>query len=139
MVVDVASKRLQLLKEAMPGLRRLGVLWDPTVPWHSKAAEALAAPAKSMGVDLMLVPAQQAAELDAAFSMLQRGHVQALYVFESSLFVTRPEAILGFAAKMKIPVMAPWRSWRCSCWPTKLRGERLSPLVARAQGSLTGQ
>jgi len=40
--------------------------------------------------------------------MLQRGHPQALYVLESALFVTRPEEILGFATKMKIPLMCSW-------------------------------
>jgi len=111
MMVEISSKRLQLLKEAIPGLRRLGVLWDPSLPWHSKAVEALAAPAKSMGVELTIVSAHQPAELDRAFSRLQRGHPQALYVLESALFFTRPEEILGFATKMKIPVMCSWRGW----------------------------
>ena len=38
MMPDILTKRLQLLKEAMPGLKRLGVLRDPSVAWHSKAS-----------------------------------------------------------------------------------------------------
>ena len=111
MMVEIAGKRLQLLKEAMPGLRRLGVLWDPSVPWHSKAVDAIAASARSMGVQVTAASAQQPAELDTTLAILQRDHPQALYVLESALFVTRPDEILGYAAKLRIPTMIGWRAW----------------------------
>jgi putative ABC transport system substrate-binding protein len=47
MLAELSDKRLQLLKEAIPKLARVGVVWNPATPWHMKAVEnlkAIAAP-----------------------------------------------------------------------------------------------
>ena len=104
MISDVVTKRLQLLKEAIPSLKRIGILQDPTLPWHHKAVANLTASAKSIGVELTIVSAQRPAEFEGVFSTLQRKHAQALYVIDSGFFVSKSADLLARAAKARIPV-----------------------------------
>ncbi len=104
MIPDLSAKRLQLLKDAMPSLKRIGILQDPTLAWHPKAVASLAASAKSMGVELTLVSAKRTADFEGVFSTLRRRRVDALYVLDSGFFVSQSADLLSRAAKAKIPV-----------------------------------
>jgi len=50
-LAELSAKRLQLLKEAIPRLTRVGVVWNPATPWHAKAVENLKAMAASLAID----------------------------------------------------------------------------------------
>jgi len=76
---ELFPKRLQLLKETIPRLTRVAVLWNPATPWHPKVIEDLKAAAPSMSVKLNFVRAQAPEEFDAAFSAMSQAHAQALY------------------------------------------------------------
>jgi len=104
MITDVGAKRLQLLREAMPGLKRIGLLQDPNLPWHTKAVAELTISAKSMGLEVTVVSAQRPAEFEGVFSTLRRRHAQALYIIDSGSFVSQSADLLARAAKAKIPV-----------------------------------
>jgi putative ABC transport system substrate-binding protein len=104
MITDVSAKRLQLLREAMPGLKRIGLLQDPTLPWHPKAVANLTASAKSMGLEVTVVSAQRPVEFEGVFSTLRRRHAQALYVIDSAFAASQSADLLARAAKAKIPV-----------------------------------
>src|SRR5262249_22839739 len=43
MTEELSAKRLALLKETVPQAQRVGILWDPNVPWHAKAVQDLKA------------------------------------------------------------------------------------------------
>jgi putative ABC transport system substrate-binding protein len=111
MMPDILTKRLQLLKEAMPGLKRLGVLRNPSEEWHSKGFEDLAAAAKPMGVEVTLVAAARPEDLERVFSALRQSHVQALYLLDSAFFGTQRATILRFAAESRLPVIIGAREW----------------------------
>jgi putative ABC transport system substrate-binding protein len=111
MMTDLVAKRLQLVKEIFPGLRRIGVLRDPSLPWHSKAVEDLSVSAKSMGIEVTVVSVEKPAEFDGAFSALRRNRIQALYVLDNAFFGTQRETILGFAAQSRLPVTYGARAW----------------------------
>ena len=66
MVTELSAKRLELLKEAIPQLTRVAVLRNPATPWHPKVIEALRAAAPSMSIELSVVGAETADELDLA-------------------------------------------------------------------------
>jgi putative ABC transport system substrate-binding protein len=104
MMPDILTKRLQLLKEAMPGLKRLGVLRNPSEAWHSKGFEDLAAAAKPMGVAVTLVAAGGPGDFERAFSVLRKNHAQALYILDSAFFGAQHATILRLAAESKLPV-----------------------------------
>ena len=106
MMPDILTKRLQLLKEAMPNLTRLGVLRDPSVGWHTKAFDDLAVAARPMGVELTSVSASRPADLERAFSALRSSHVQALYLLDNAFFGAQRKTILRLASQFQLPVAA---------------------------------
>jgi len=104
MMPDILTKRLQLLKEAMPSLTRLGVLQDPSVVWHSKAFEDLTAAAKPMGVEVTPVAASRAVDFERAFSALRASHAQALFLLDNAFFGAQRKTILRLASQFRLPV-----------------------------------
>src|SRR5262245_45642622 len=54
MLAELSVKRLELLKEAIPGLSRIGVVWNPATPWHARAVENLKATTARLGIDMSL-------------------------------------------------------------------------------------
>jgi ABC-type uncharacterized transport system substrate-binding protein len=55
MITDLATTRLQLLKEAIPRLTRVAVLWNPDAPLHSKWVQDLKAVGPSLAIELNFV------------------------------------------------------------------------------------
>jgi ABC-type uncharacterized transport system substrate-binding protein len=84
MLAELSAKRLELLKEAIPRLARVAVLWNPDTPFHTKAIEDLKAPAPSLAIELSFVSARTPEEFGPAFSAMTRTHAQAVYVLPVS-------------------------------------------------------
>jgi putative ABC transport system substrate-binding protein len=104
MTVDLAVKRLQLLKEAVPKARRIGVLWNPDTTWHQRAIERLQAAAPALGVELEVVAAQTRAELDPAFGAFAQAKVDALLVVDAPFTGVHGPAIMDMAMQARLPV-----------------------------------
>ena len=82
MLAELSAKRLQLLKEAIPRLSRVAVLWDPGTPYHPKAVEELKAVAPSLAIELSFERVRTPEEIGPAFAAIGRAHAQALYVID---------------------------------------------------------
>jgi ABC-type uncharacterized transport system substrate-binding protein len=80
MTTELNAKRLQLLKEVVPRLRRVGVLWNPDHPFHAKVVEDLKLIAPSLSLDLSFAGVRTSEQLGLAFADLGRGRAEALYV-----------------------------------------------------------
>jgi putative ABC transport system substrate-binding protein len=68
MSTELTPKRLQLLKETIPRLSRIAVLWNPATPWHAKVIEDLKAVAPSLSMELSFVSVRTPDEIGPAFS-----------------------------------------------------------------------
>ena len=101
MLAELSAKRLQLLKDAMPSLTRIVVLWNPPTPYHARAVENLKAVAPSLAIELSLVSARTPEEIGAAFEAINRAHAQALYVVDCPPFFTHRTTLLKLAAKAR--------------------------------------
>jgi len=95
MVAELSAKRLQLLKEAIPRLTRVAVLWNPSTPYHPRVVHELKAVAPSMAIELSFVGARTPEELGPAFSAVSRAHAQALYVLDDAFFVIHRRTLLN--------------------------------------------
>ena len=104
MITELSAKRLQLLKEAIPRLTRVAVLWNPDTPYHTKVVEDLKATAPSMSIKLNFVPTRTPEEIGPAFSAVSRAHARALYVVSDPLFITHRTTLLKLASKARLPV-----------------------------------
>jgi putative tryptophan/tyrosine transport system substrate-binding protein len=111
MTSDLNSKRLQLLKETAPQVRRIGVLWNPDHPFHSKVAEDLRAIAPSLSIELSLAGVRKPEQLGAAFSDFNQAKAQALYVVEDPIFFANQKTILGVSSTARLPTIHELRRW----------------------------
>jgi putative ABC transport system substrate-binding protein len=78
------EKCLQLLKEAVPGIRRVGVLFNPLNPIWLKYPEVMNDTARALGIELVRVEAHGAADIDRAFTALIALDVDAVYALPES-------------------------------------------------------
>jgi putative ABC transport system substrate-binding protein len=106
MLAELSAKRLQLLKEAMPTLSRVVVLWNPPTPYHARAVENLKAVAPSLAIGLSFVDLRTPEEISQAFDAIGRTRAQALYVIDCPPFYTHRAAILKLAAMARLPVIS---------------------------------
>ena len=108
---DLSAKRLQLLKDTVPRLARVAVLWNPDTPWHAKVIEDLKSAAPKMSIGLSLVSVQTPEQLGPAFSTIRRANAQALYMIESPLFSTHRETLLELLSKARLPMIEAERKF----------------------------
>jgi putative ABC transport system substrate-binding protein len=111
MLPDLAAKRLQLLKETIPRLVRVAVLWNPATPWHAKVVENLKEAAPSLSIELKFVGVRKPEEIGPAFSAVSRAHAQALYVIEDPVFLTHRMTLLELALKARLPAVSGVRQF----------------------------
>ena len=111
MTAELSAKRLQLLKETIPRLTRVAVLWNPATPFHAKVIEDLKAAAPSLSIELSFVGVRTPEEFDAAFSAVSRARVQALYLLESPLFYVHRMTLAKLASKARLPAISGQRDF----------------------------
>ena len=111
MTTDLNAKRLQLLKEAIPRLTRVAVLWNPDTPYSPKLIEQLKAAAPALSIELSFVGARTPEQFGPAFSAVSRRHAQALCVNEDPLFFTHRATLLKLAAKARLSVIYAERNF----------------------------
>ena len=105
MTPELGVKRLQLLKEAIPRLNRVGVLWNPDTPFHPQVVEQFKALAPSLSMKLIFVAAHRVEDFGAAFSVINTSHAQALYIIDDGFFWGHRTSLLKMAMKARVPVI----------------------------------
>jgi putative ABC transport system substrate-binding protein len=105
MTTELSVKRLQLLKEVMPQVVRVAVLWNPDNGYSQKLIEELRVATPSLSIELKLVATRTTEEFDAAISAMKQAHVQALYVIEDSLFYIYRRELIKLASKARLPTI----------------------------------
>jgi putative ABC transport system substrate-binding protein len=107
----VTGKRLQLLKEVVPGLARVGVLRNPLNPGHPILWKDTQVAAQGLGVALEPVEVRGPEDFEAAFATAKQRNAQALLVFDDLLTVTYRSRITALAASSRLPAMYPFREF----------------------------
>src|SRR5262245_56746316 len=100
---ELMAKRLELLKEAIPGLTQVGVLVKPDNPLFLPTLQSLQIAAKSLGVRLQEFLVRGPTEFEIAFSEMARGGVEAIVMQEDAVFVSNVGAIVDLAGKQRLP------------------------------------
>jgi putative ABC transport system substrate-binding protein len=103
--VDLAAKRLQLLKEAIPGARRVVVMFNPETPPNSIMISRLKEAAPGIGVELKLISVRNVDELRSALAGLVRSNVDALFIVDDAFMKTHGEEILQMGLKARLPIV----------------------------------
>jgi putative ABC transport system substrate-binding protein len=103
MSADVGAKRLQLLKEAVPGASRVAVLWSHSQPLHGAYMKALEAVASPLGVRLHAVEVRGPADLEHAFVTIAGARAHALFVLGDPMFIDHRRRLVRLAARHRLP------------------------------------
>ncbi len=103
---EVGPKRLELLHELMPDAKVFALLVNPTNPTNaSLTTKDLQNAAKALGVELRVVNASTAADLDAAFTELTQQHVRGLVIANETFFANRSEQLAALALRYSMPAV----------------------------------
>jgi putative tryptophan/tyrosine transport system substrate-binding protein len=111
---ELVGKRLEQLKQAVPGVSRVAVLSQPgafgkrTEKDMLKGAEVAA---RALGVQLELVEARGPADFDRAFSNMTRERADALTVLPGAMFINERRRLVELAAKNRLPAVYPVREF----------------------------
>jgi putative ABC transport system substrate-binding protein len=100
---EVVAKRLELLRELVPGAMKVTVLVDPTVPPTETTLREVAVAARAMGLQIRVLNASNSGEINAAFSALALERPDALFVGSGFLFISRRVQLVHLATLHKVP------------------------------------
>ncbi|HEV2054419.1 MAG TPA: ABC transporter substrate-binding protein, partial [Methylomirabilota bacterium] len=109
---ELVGKCLEQLKQAVPGVTRVAVLWQPGAFGERTEKDMLKGvevAARALGVRLQFVEARGPADFDRAFSDMTRARAGALTVLTSTMFVNERRRLVDLAAKNRLPAVYPWR------------------------------
>jgi putative ABC transport system substrate-binding protein len=101
----IYAKRLQLVREAVPGVKRVAVLWRRANPSHQLILKELEDAALALGMLLHLVEASDPAELTAAFSGIAKARVGAVLVLGDNMFEDQRRRIVDLVWRTRLPAM----------------------------------
>jgi putative ABC transport system substrate-binding protein len=102
---DLSGKRLALLKEIVPRLVRVAVLWNSANRDNASQLREAEAAAKAMGVQIRPIGVKDSGDFDEAFASVQRERADALYALGDSLVSSNRKRIADFATKNRLPAM----------------------------------
>jgi putative tryptophan/tyrosine transport system substrate-binding protein len=101
---EMAAKRLQLLKEVIPALSRVTVVWNPGNAVHGPVVKSVEEAAKLLGIGVQHVKIQVPADVDDALVAMSR-HRESLVVLEDAMINVCSKQIAEVAAKHRIPTI----------------------------------
>jgi putative ABC transport system substrate-binding protein len=102
---EVAGKRLALLKEAVPSIIRVAVLWNPDDPTVHLSVEQTRAAAAKLALTLQILETRDADAVDAAVLAAAKERAQALVLMPTPLYDGRAERIAGLAIGKQLPTV----------------------------------
>jgi putative ABC transport system substrate-binding protein len=103
MSTDLSGKRLELLKDAVSGISRVAVLFNPANPAARRDAMELQHAGRARGITIHLAEVRQPEELSSAFSSMTRAHDGGVIVVIDALVFTHRRVILDLAARHRLP------------------------------------
>jgi putative tryptophan/tyrosine transport system substrate-binding protein len=100
---EIAPKALEIFRDAVPSAMRVGVLWNPTTPSHTKVMKTVEVAAESLGVQLLSAPIVSIADFDGAFLTMVQEHVDGFLVPSSPLTNSERVPLANLALKYRLP------------------------------------
>ena len=110
------AKRLEILKEALPTITTVALLWNPGSAAYNASNLAdqrrcMEAAAQAVGVRLGMLDARDRREIDTVFRTIQREDPGALLVGSDAIFTSGRQRIVELATQLRIPSMYGWREF----------------------------
>jgi len=100
---ELAVKRLELLKENVPGLAEVGVLLNPANPISEPILPAMKVAAQSLKLELAQFAVRGPAEFEGSFVAMATRHVGGFVVLDDNMLITQAQAIANLALQRRLP------------------------------------
>jgi putative ABC transport system substrate-binding protein len=100
---ELSSKWLEILKEALPSLSRVAVLWDPTTSVNQR--QAIERFAHAVGVQLHVLEVHGPEDFDSAFAAAKTAQAQGLVMLASIVFSRHSKRLAELAARYQFPAI----------------------------------
>jgi putative ABC transport system substrate-binding protein len=107
---ELSAKRVELIREVLPSLKRLAVVSNPHHVGDRKEFEASSAAAIKFGLEVTHHPAGNVAELERAFTEIAAARAEALLIHPDGFMVQQRDAIARFSIQNRIPAISGWAS-----------------------------
>ena len=105
--VALAGKRLELLKEIIPKLSRIAVLWDPQNPGSAQQWKESQLPARELGLQLHSIEVSSVDKFEAAFKEATKARSATIAVMASPFFYSNQKQLADLAIKSQLPAIFP--------------------------------
>jgi putative ABC transport system substrate-binding protein len=107
----LVGKRLELLKEIVPSLSRVGVMVDPSDPSDDQALGLLREAARALGILLRTYEVREPAILDATFEQAAGEHMQGVFVNQNPFFFNLRAKVVAAATRVRLPAIYGFREF----------------------------
>ncbi len=111
MMPELVGKQLELLKEVVPRVSRVAVLWNPAHPTGAPQLREAEGAARALRVRLQPLDARGPSEIDSAFAAMIRGRAGGLLVLVDSMLFSHRTRVADLAAKSRLPAMYGFRDF----------------------------
>jgi putative ABC transport system substrate-binding protein len=108
---ELWQKRLALLKEVVPKLARVAVLWNPANPGNPYCLDEIKAVAPTLGLQVRDFEVSDTKALESAFGGLTKDPPDALIVCWDGVTLANASAVADFALKRRLPTVAPLKEY----------------------------
>jgi len=106
MAPDLGGKRLELLKELLPGLARVAVLWNAANPYSARVFKQVQAAGGTLGIEVQSLEMRNPDDYDGAFEVARKQRPDAMITVEDPLTYTYRKRIADFAAGQQLPSLS---------------------------------
>jgi ABC-type uncharacterized transport system substrate-binding protein len=108
---EMTVKHLELLREIVPNLSRLAVLWNPSNQDHPSVVKAVEESAKLVNLEIVAVGARGPGELADAFAAIEKANAGGLIVLVDSMLRVNRKSIVKLASDRRLPAIYPTRDY----------------------------
>ena len=105
LTAELGSRRLELLREILPNLHRVGVLWNPAVPERAEEFKNTETAARPLRLAIQSLEVRSAEDLDDRFKAIAKGRAEALVVLWDQVTAPHRGKIVEFATRHRLPTM----------------------------------
>src|SRR5262249_48016632 len=109
--VELAAKRIQLLKEASPPAVRIAVPWNPAQPINKLELDEATKGGSAIGLTVLPVEIKTPEDIESAFSAMTRDRVDAVLLLSSPLTFPNRARLAQLALKARLPMLVPLREY----------------------------
>jgi len=106
--LELVGKRLELLNELMPRMRRVAILANPAHPGEQLELKASRSAADRLGLTVSYHPVTSAREFESALSAAVQERAEAIVAFPDALIMSQASALASFSRRHRIPAVSGW-------------------------------